>query len=355
MKTRRFNPVQIGFSLFILGVLVLGVMFYSKVLSYVVPSMILAYLLNPLVGWLEGRGLPRIVSILGIYTLVAGVLLLAVVFVIPLLLDQVNQIAGIVSTGEFIDNLQKIPFFVKTNDFMLKVMDELKIDVKNFNKGMMSQYEKLILDLPRHVVDYLLQFLTILSYLAAVPIITFFLVKDQAKFKQGFYRAIPNRYYELVVLLVERIDELTGTFLRALMIEVVVISVLAGIVLTILQVPYGLVIAVIAGFANAIPYFGPLIGMICAVSTVLMTGMPASTLFYVVIGMMAIQSIDNNFIYPFVVGNKTEMHPLVVMLTVLAGGLFAGILGMFFAVPLVFLARGILQVLYTNLRQYDLL
>jgi predicted PurR-regulated permease PerM len=355
MKARRFNLVWIAFTLFILGIGILGLVFYSKVASYIFPSIIIAYLLNPIVSKLETKGIPRTVSILGIYAVVAGIIVLFVVFIIPKLLDQVNQIATIFSSGDFIDNLEKIPLFDRTNTFMLKVLDELKVDVRHFNAGIMKQYEKLVLDLPRHVVDYLLQFLTILSYLATIPIITFFLVKDQALFKQGFYKVIPNRYFELVVLLVEKIDELAGTFLRALMMEVVVVSVMAGIVLTVLKVPYGLVIALIAGCANAIPYFGPLIGLICAVSTVLMSGMPVSSLVYVVIGMLSVQVIDNNFIYPLVVGNKTDMHPLIIMLTVIAGGFFAGILGMFLAVPVLFLVRGILQVLYTNLRQYDLI
>ena len=137
--------------------------------------------------------------------------------------------------------------------------------------------------------------------------------------------------------------------------EILIVGGLASIVLTSLGVPYGIMIGFTAGLANIIPYFGPWMGGLLAVVSVLMSGLPPITILYVGIGMYLIQVLDNNIVYPIVIGTSINMHPLIVFLTVLAGGWAWGLLGMLVSVPLVYLIYSFTKVLYINLKEFKVI
>jgi len=183
----------------------------------------------------------------------------------------------------------------------------------------------------------------------------FLLLLDHRKMKRWLLAQIPNRYYELTVLVIENIDHTVGTYLRAVLIEIVAVASLSALALWIVGVQWSLIIGIVAGFANAIPYFGPFIGMILAVGSALLSGGGLPLAAGAAVAMLAVQLIDNNLVYPIVIGRNTQMHPLLIMLTVIAAGYVLGILGMFLAVPVFFLIRGVLQVLHRNLKEFEIL
>lgn len=147
----------------------------------------------------------------------------------------------------------------------------------------------------------------------------------------------------------------SGTYLRAMFYEVIVVSILASIVLTLLDVRNAILIAITAGVANIIPYFGPIMGVAVALLSILIYGGPLSMMINVIIGMYLVQVVDNNIIFPVVVGKTINMHPLLVLLTVLAGGWFGGILWMLLSVLLVYLVYRIVQVLHENLKKFKMI
>jgi len=91
------------------------------------------------------------------------------------------------------------------------------------------------------------------------------------------------------------------------------------------------------------------------VLTVLITGKPLSMMIYAALAMYLVQVLDNNFVYPVVVGKTIKMHPLIVLVTVLAGGWFGGIIWMLVSVPLVYIVYSLVRELYINLKQFRLI
>jgi predicted PurR-regulated permease PerM len=125
----------------------------------------------------------------------------------------------------------------------------------------------------------------------------------------------------------------------------------------IIGLPYFLVVGLVSGLANFIPYFGPVISFCAAFFVILITpGMLSPwSLISVTVVFLAIQVIDGTLVYPNVVGRTVHLHPLVVILGVAAGGNMGGLVGMLIAVPLIGICKVTIEVMYSYLRSYSIL
>ena len=354
----KFNYPRIIFYFLMMALFVLGFIFYQSIFTYLLYSMLFAYLLNPIVFSLEKAHVPRIIGIVIVYVFIIGLIAGIALFVIPPVIKQTNELVNTISVYvKNIDSIQdKIPYFDRVTQFMNNLQAKfpfltLQEDLAKFGSKILEQLH----NLPSILFMFVKNLVNLLALLCTIPIVGFFILKDKEKFKKAFFSLVSNKYFELTVLIMRKLDEIVGTYLRALMIEISIVSVLSSIALMIVGVPYALLIGIIAGFANAIPYFGPSVGVILALISVVINAQPISMAFYAIIGLYSVQAIDNNVVYPIVIGKNTEMHPLIIMLTVIAGGYAMGVLGMFLSVPLVFLVKEITIVLYKNLKDFEII
>jgi predicted PurR-regulated permease PerM len=188
-----------------------------------------------------------------------------------------------------------------------------------------------------------------------VPMLGFFLLRDHENFKKALFYIIPNKYFELTVIILEKTDYVFKTFFRAMMVEMLIVAVMSSVSLMIVGVPYSIIIGLIAGIANVIPYLGPWIGIVAAIVSIFLSGEPMMMIVWAIVALQIVQILENWFVYPNVMGNSMEMHPMVILLTVLAGGYAFGLLGMLFAVPIVFLIKEIVNILVVNLRKFEII
>lgn len=358
IDTSKINYPRVAFYFLIISLFILGIIFYQSIFAYVLSSLFFAYLLNPIVFSLEKAHVPRIIGIGIVYFFIIGIIIGIALFVIPPLIKQANELVNTISVYvKNIDSIQqKIPYIDKVTDFFNSLQAKFPFltfqkDLANFGSKILDQVH----NLPSILFDFVKNLVSIVALLVTIPIVGFFILNDKEKFMKAFFAFVPNKYFELTVLLMRKLDDVAGTYLRALMIEISIVSVLSSIALVIVGVPYALLIGIIAGFANAIPYFGPSIGVILAIVSVIINSQPMSIAVYAIIGLYLVQAIDNNIVYPIVIGKNTEMHPLIIMLTVIAGGYAWGVLGMFLSVPIVFLVKEIMIVLYKNLKDFEII
>jgi predicted PurR-regulated permease PerM len=341
------------------GVLfILGFIFYKSIFTYVLYSLLFAYLLNPIIFFLEKAHVPRVLGIIIVYFFIIGLMSGIAIFIIPPLIKQTNELVNTISVYvKNIDSIQhKIPFINKISAFIQNFQTKfpfltLQKDLSSFGSKILNQLH----NLPSILFMFVKNLVNLFAILLTIPIVGYFFLKDKETFKKVFFSIVPNKYFELTVLIMRKLDEIVGTYLRALMIEISIVSVLSSIALMIVGVPYALLIGIIAGFANAIPYFGPSVGVILAIISVIINSQTMSMAIYAIIGLYVVQVIDNNIIYPIVIGKNTNMHPLIIMLTVIAGGYAMGVLGMFLSVPLLFLVKEIMIVLYKNLKDFEII
>jgi predicted PurR-regulated permease PerM len=352
------NITKIAFYLLMAIVLVAGIFFYRWIFGYLFFALILSYILDPIVSWFELRRVPRWLSVLVVYALVAGLLAWFSARFVPDLIRQGNNLIALIraeegGSGKFLISL---PFVRSIHDFLANLDARIPtLDLSAKFVQLIDSASAQLGHLPKILVDNYQTILGTISFVATIPLISFFLLKDKHRFRKAMISLAPNRYFELTIIIMNKIDETVGRFLRAMIFEVIAVSIMVSASLSIVGVPYAVLIGVTAGVANIIPYFGPFTGGAVAVLVILIEGGPPVMILWTVLALYLVQVVDNNIIYPVVVGTTIKMHPLIVLLTVLAGGWFGGIIWMLISVPLVYMVYSLVKELYLNLRQFRLI
>lgn len=344
--------------LLLLSVVVCGAMFYSWIFKYLIGAVVFTYILNPWVNWLEKHHIPRLIAIIIVYIVIGLSLTWGVIRILPLLISQANNLLVFIKSSSVEGELSlfKVPF-VQSLQQKVSLLNT-KVSVLDLNKyfvDLINNLNQILINIPELLVENYQKIIEAVSLIATIPLIGFFLLKDNVKFRRDFLKLIPNRYFEIVIILMHKIDDIVGRYLRAMFYEIIIVGSLAAIFLRFLGVDYAFLIGFMAGLANVIPYFGPIMGVLFAIISILISGSPSILILYVILGMYLIQVIDNNFVYPIVVGASIEMHPLIVFLTVLAGGWAWGLIGMLISVPVVYLIYSMIKVLYINLKEFKLI
>ncbi len=185
----------------------------------------------------------------------------------------------------------------------------------------------------------------------------FFLLKDGRKMIHAAVGALPSRFQADSELLLQRINAVLNSYLRGQLILIAWVSGVLFIVLTIMGVRFALLIAIFSGFAEIIPFIGPIIATCTAVFVVLITGTINFSLPIVqgaiLVGVIfiVIRQLQDYIITPFVMQKATNLHPLVILFSVLSGEHLFGVLGLLLAVPVVASIRVIWNFARTRLEE----
>ena len=132
---------------------------------------------------------------------------------------------------------------------------------------------------------------------------------------------------------------------------------MTSIGLAIVGLPYFLVIGIIAGLGNLIPYLGPVIGFIPAFIVLLVSpaGFTTIGLIKILVVFVMVQFLEGTFIYPIAVGKSVDLHPLVVIMGITVGGILGGVVGMLVVIPIICVVKVTVEVMYSYLKQYSII
>jgi len=176
----------------------------------------------------------------------------------------------------------------------------------------------------------------IASFIIGV-VISIYLIKDSEYFRSLWNKIFAlifgtstagNRIKETLFI----VDDTFKNYIRGQLLEAAIVGVLSAIVLQFIGINYALMIGIIAGICNMIPYVGPFAGTVLAVIMALLSGQPITAL-WAIVGMLAVQQVDNNLLAPKIVGDSVGLHPVFIMLAIIIGGNVGGLIGMLIAVP----------------------
>jgi predicted PurR-regulated permease PerM len=178
-----------------------------------------------------------------------------------------------------------------------------------------------------------------------IPIMVFFMLLYRNRFKT-FLTLIDTRYHFHTISVIREIGKVCQLYLRGLFIDVLILTILNTIGFVVLGVNHAILFALLAAILNIIPYIGVIVGGLFPVIIVLVT-QDNSWIALGVLGVtVVVQFLDNNFIYPKVVGSSVSINPLVSILALLVGNLIWGTAGMILALPL----AGMLKVVMDNIK-----
>lgn len=302
-------------------------------------SIVLAYLLNPIINYLESHNIKRLWGVLLLYLTIVGIVFILAFLVIPkssreirrLMVDMpnyLNKASGLIDLiyNEYYSTLGDLPpIFQGVQQVIMENIVGLESMVvnglKTFIGGIINTFSKVV-------------------SLVLTPILTLYFLVDKDYFKEKIINMIPKKYKKDSMELLGDIDNSLSKFVRGKIIMAAYVGVATTMVLLILGVDFAIVIGFITGFADIIPYIGPFLGFLPAVFFAFLSS-PIKALWLAII-FVFIQWTENNILAPKVIGDTTGIHPVVVLLSIIIGGGVFGVMGMILGVPVI----AVLIILY---------
>lgn len=316
----------------------------SNIVTILIISVLLAYILDPIASHLESKGLTRTLATILIFVLFFFFIFIIGWKIIPSLFSDLINIQKNLNPNTTQDLFIKLEHFFQEN---LSFINLNELNIQNEINEILANFTKQLIAVAADVVS-------IISTVVIIPFVTFFLLKDGRDMKKLLISYIPNRYFEMSLNVLHKMDIQLGGYLRGQFIEAFVVGTLAILALWILGVKYFILIGIFAGLANLIPYVGPVAGAVPAMVVAITNGADSSMIIYIVVAFVIIQLIDNIIMQPLVLSKSVNLHPLIIVLAILIGGKFFGILGMFLAVP----SAGILKVtsseIYNGIKKFNI-
>lgn len=322
-----------------------------NILSSVIIAISIAYILNPGVRWFETnvynkiekirstRKLARILSIVTVYLFLFSLITMVVGFVAPQIGTSIADIS------------RRVPEYINST---VDIVDELsnrwsdELNAANNIYDITGYIEKHINEIftnAKDILDYVLNNLIlgvmnitsgILDFIMGI-IISFYLLGDKESFKRSTERILYAIFEEKTAIkikdLAREADSIFGKFVLGKSIDSLIIGIICFVGLTILKIRYALLISVIIGITNMIPYFGPFIGAVPAVIiTFFDSPMKA---FWVILFVLLLQQFDGLYLGPKILGDSVGLSPFWIIFSIVLGGGLYGVLGMFLGVPVI--------------------
>ncbi len=318
----------------ILGLAVAFLSYIGDLVKLVIISAIIAYLLDPLVSWIESYGMTRTPATALLYLVLTLIIGAIMIMLLPVIGREIEAIsAGI--------DPEKTQLLVSRLDAFIQ-QGLAFVGIKEFN--LTARLAQEVVSFGNQLFTNLLQVVSIFTNLILTPFIVFFLLKDGRDIKKQLISITPNRYFELVCNLYYKMDVQIGNYLRGQILDALIIGILSTFALWMLDVKYFVVIGTLAGLANLIPYIGPLSGALMAMIITFMDSGEFSTLLYIALAFGLVQLIDNVVVQPAIVARTVNLPPLAVLLVVIIGVKFFGVLGMLLSIPL----TAVIKVTFTE-------
>ena len=302
-------------------------------------AVVIASAIEPAAGWFVKRRLPRLLAVILVYAVVVLIVAAAVIFFVPPIVDEISALSG--KLPEFIGSFSLPDFLSFDSGPGLAIPPEI-IDVFSL-ESLIGRVGGALAGLSQNFFKTLsLIFGGAFSFVMIV-VISFYLAAKE-KGIENFLRVVtPYEHEKYVIDLWKRSQTKIGNWFKGQLMLGVVIAVLVFLGLTILGVKYAMLLAILAGLIELIPYFGP---VVAAIPAVLLGFNDSVTLGFMVLGFyIIIQQFENHLIYPLVVTKIVGVPPLLVILSLIIGGKLAGFLGILLAVPM----AAVLMELYYDL------
>ncbi len=358
---RYLQIIAIAVSFIVLAIISLLLYSIRRVLGIFALAFLASYIVSPAVRFFEKRGVNRLLVVGLLYITFVAVIVISAIIFLPMIGEELatlqyniqNSLSDPELAKTISDNIDAFQerlseIFPQVQELDLKAQFNIEKGISGAASWMMNYIGQLM----KAITTYSGKVILIGVAIFIIPFITFFLLKDGKLMKQTILNIIPAKYTETMQELFQIIDHQIGRYIRGKIAESIILSVLTIIGLRILNIKYYLVIGSIAGFANLIPYIGP-VGI--AIPPVLLAIYQYGILHAVItiIFLSGLQFIDNMILVPFIVGKSVDLHPIVTIFVVFVGGQILGLLGMVAAVPIASILISIFQTAYNEFKNFS--
>ncbi len=323
--------------IFILFILIFVFYNKEKIATIILPFVLgifITYLLNPLVELLTQKKINRTVAVVLIYFILIASIIIALVYIIPILIFELNNL--IETIPSYTSESQEIIAKIRRN-----YLASLPLSFQEIIDRNIDRLQELLLDFLQNVVDAIIDIFSNFFSIILGPILGFYFLKDLPYIKENIILCIPIPYKDLAIEWSKKISKTLGQYIRSQLIVSLIIGFLTTFSMVMLGIDFAFVIGALAGITNIIPYFGPIIGALPAIIISILRY--PEKIPWIIILMLMIHQLESGIISPNIVGEHVGIYPVTVILSLLIGGTFFGIIGLIFAVPVAALIKITLQ------------
>lgn len=336
-RTKNVRPV------FLMSILLFILYFVFHYFSILIPFIVglgIAYILAPLVNFLERRKIPRVIAIL--------IFLLPIVAVFPLIFILI--ISGLIQ--ELQGLTEKIPYAIQQiqaySGVVINKLIELGIEIDpNIIASTITSHLTNIISGTFTTIGQIGKgiggIITLVYNLVFIPLSAYLFLSDRKEINDWFRNLFPAKERKRIDEFVDRLNISLARFFRGSLLLMLIVGFIIGFTLWILGIKYYLLLGVIAGLCNLIPNIGYILSFIPAILIGLVSPSPLVNLIKISGVYVGEQLLENFFLGPVIIGKSSKLHPVVVMIVLILGGTIFGFWGVLLAVPTTIFIREFLN------------
>ena len=298
------------------------------ILLLMVVALVFTGTLNPMVEWLERRGLRRTWSLVLMFV---GMLFLASFFIFLTVPPLVEQLAEMVHGAP--GHREQLIALLNKRSFTAPLAHAVQ------NAGL----EQMFVQLEIYLLGYSTQAVAVLGYFTTTFVLSFYLLADGKRSQGALYAVVPRVYHMRLARIIHNLESIVGGYMRGQLITSAAIAIFTFVLLVVCKVPNALSLALFAGLADVIPFVGGLLAAAPAVLSAIPLGLPAVTV--VLLGMFIYMQFENRILVPKIYGHVLRLTPITVVLALLVGGTLLGVMGALLALPIAASLQMILEEL----------
>jgi putative permease len=344
-KRQMANP-QIVFLTIALLVFLLLITYTGQMLAPVLASIVIAYLLEGLVKYLQRLKIPRLPSVMVVFVLFVLFILVIILALLPLLFNQtkelVQNIPAMLSQGQasLLTLPERYPELfseVQVNDMIGSIHTDL------------TTYGQRILTLSLSSVTSVI---SVLIYAVLLPMLVFLFLKDKNKILAWVHELLPEDR-QLANQVWGDVDVNIGNYIRGKFWEILIVWLVCWVTFMVMNLQWAALLAVLVGLSVIIPYVGAAVVTIPVALVAWFQWGWTSPFFYLMIAYLIIQALDGNLLVPFLFSEVVNLHPIAIIVAILFFGGLWGFWGVFFAIPLATLVQAVISAWPANERKSE--
>lgn len=313
------------------------VIFLGGILAPLLTSIVVAYLLEGLVGMAERHGMPRLPAVFVVFALFMALLLIVLFGLIPMLSAQITQLVQ-VKLPDMIDRGQQLLLQLPMrypNYISETQITELMAEIRNGLRGMGQQAVSLS-------IASISGLFMVLVYLFIVPVLVFFLLKDKSTILTWFMGFMPQERRVATRVWTEMNSQIAN-YVRGKFLEVVVVGIVTYVGFAMFNLQYASLLGALVGLSVIIPYVGVAVVTIPVAAIAFFQFGATSEFAYLMVVYGVIQVLDGNVLVPLLFSEAVNLHPVAIIAAVVVFGGIWGLWGVFFAIPLATLVSAVLH------------
>ena len=309
-----------------------------KIISPLFVGLLIAWLFDPFVKYLNKKGIRRSIGTLMCYVLFLGTFSVILGTMVPLLFEQIN---------EFVKAVPDITAWVQNLfDQMLKTIDNLNIvDIEKLQDNIFTKTSEITSSIIRELPDKTIVFITTIASSIGTffigLIIGFYLLISFDSVNDTIITIIPKKFRDNADRLMKKSNISLRKWVQGALFESTIVFIASSILFYLVGLKASMLFGLFCGLTNVIPYAGPYIGGIPAVIVGFSQSPTIGILVLLIVA--SIQFIEGNFLQPFIMSKTTKLHPVTIMLGLLIFGHFFGIIGMVISTPVISLIKVLVE------------